>query len=140
VCQNGGREESGNWWAEWVDGQEMCEDLGYDFVWQPQDWVLVRIKSLLHDGFLESQCSKGALKIQDSGFNICGASTICCKRTEHDGLCVKLDSAVNRCLGETQIMIHDFKVINSPILNPNMTQYAVMSRVQVLASENREDL
>jgi hypothetical protein len=91
----------------------MCEDLGYDFVRQPQDWVLVRIESLLYDGFLESQFS-----------DICGASTIC-KRTEHDGLRVKLDS------GRLARERNDYRrIVNSPIV---IVWYAVLSLVQVLA-------
>jgi hypothetical protein len=102
----------------------MCEDLGYDFVRQPQDWVLVRIESLLHYGFLESQFSEGALKIQDPGLNICDASTIC-KRTEHDGLRAKMDS------GRLACERNDYRrIVNSPIV---IAWYAVLSLVQVLA-------
>ncbi len=46
----------------------MDENVGYDFVRQDEDRVLVGIKPLLHYIFLSAQLGDGDLEFQDLGF------------------------------------------------------------------------
>jgi hypothetical protein len=71
-----------SWWAKGVDWQEMCEDLGYDFVRQPQDWGLVRIGALLHYCFLDrAVMQQGNAQEPKTGLQY--------RRREHDSLQVR---------------------------------------------------
>jgi hypothetical protein len=64
----------------------MHEDVGYDFVGQCQDGVLVGIEPLLHEHFFFPQCGKGSFEMGDLGLEICDARAICLKVGEHRGL------------------------------------------------------